>query len=169
MTITTGCLLSINNFTGAHSRLEWYISYSFFRSLESLIMIGLYLLAISLAINLSKSKHYLVETEDGSVKLQSEGNFTFSLSKEKGAFRITLTWIQSWYLISENIEMDEIDAKNVSMKTLTNQKVSFSKIDCPTPTHNLFSQSKLLSTSVVSAVQVLRKFFIEYLETFILI
>ena len=127
MTITTECLLSINNFTGAHSKLEWFISYLFFRSLESLIMIGLYLLAISLAINLSKSKHYLVETEDGSVKLQSEGNFTFSLSKEKGAFRITLTWIQSWYLISENIEMDEIDAKNVSMWTLTNQKVFFLK------------------------------------------
>ena len=46
-------------------------------------MIGLYLLAISLAINLSKSKHYLVETEDSSVKLQSEGNFTFALREEE--------------------------------------------------------------------------------------
>ena len=45
-------------------------------------MIGLYLLAISLAINLSKSKHYLVETEDSSVKLQSEGNFTYALYKK---------------------------------------------------------------------------------------
>ena len=42
-------------------------------------------------------------------------------------------------------------------------------MDYPTPTHNPFSQSKLLSTSVVYAVQVLRKFFIKYLETFILI
>ena len=42
-------------------------------------MKGFYFLVTSVAINLSESKHYLVETEDSNVKLRSAGNFSFIL------------------------------------------------------------------------------------------
>ena len=53
---------------------------------------------------------------------------SFALSKEKRTFLHHFDLNTVLILnISENIEMDEIDAKNVSMWTLTNQKVFFLK------------------------------------------